>query len=172
MRLTQVFYRLKASRYYDSGKVRRNKFIAKDTEPLYNKYMVNIKSTMKTGVQESYSPWKIRLAMDGLLNRPLYRIVLCHASHVTNHEVEQLGTFDPFPNIHNEKICSLNFERIKYHLARGAHPVKSVRRLLGLAGYMPLDPTLLFRAENLRKLREIERLQKQQKEKEAEEEID
>ena len=48
----------------------------------------------------------------------------------------------------------------------GAHPVKSVRRLLGLSGFLPLDPTLLIFAEGLRRKRTIERLVA---EKEAEE---
>jgi len=67
------------------------------------------------------------------------------------------------PNMFNEKVCTFNYERIKYHLAMGAHPVKPVRRLLGLSGYLPLDPTLFFFAKGLRRRREIERLVKDAK---------
>ena len=73
-------------------------------------------------------------------------------------QIEQLGTFDPFPNVNNEKLCAINFERVKYHLAMGAHPVKSVRRLLGLSGFLPLDPTLLIFAEGLKRKRRIQQI--------------
>ena len=67
------------------------------------------------------------------------------------------------PNMFNEKICTFNFERIKYHLAMGAHPARPIRRLLGLSGYLPLDPTLFFFAKNLRRRREIENLIEEKK---------
>ena len=62
------------------------------------------------------------------------------------------------PNMFNEKVCALNYDRIKYHLAMGAHPVRPVRRLLGLSGYLPLDPTLFIFAKGLKRRREIEKL--------------
>lgn len=82
-------------------------------------------------------------------------------------QIEQLGTFDPMPNSFNEKLCSFNFERIKYHMALGAHPTKSIRRLLGLCGFLPLDPTLYIFAEGLQRRRKIEKLI-EEKEKEEE----
>ena len=85
-------------------------------------------------------------------------------------QIEQLGTFDPMPNMFNEKICSFNYERLKYWLAMGAHPVKSVRRLLGLSGFLPLDPTLFIFAEGLRRRREIEGLIEEKKKNEEGEE--
>jgi len=84
-------------------------------------------------------------------------------------QVEQLGTFDPMPNAFNEKMCALNYARIKYHLARGVHVTRPVRRLLGLSGFLPLDPTLLLFAEHLRRRRVIEKLKAQQS---AEEEME
>lgn len=45
--------------------------------------------------------------------------------------VEQVGTFDPMPNTNDEKLLSLNFERIRYWLGRGAEPSKPVAELLG-----------------------------------------
>ena len=70
------------------------------------------------------------------------------------------------PNMFNEKLCSFNYERIKYHLAMGAHPTKPIRRLLGLSGFLPLDPTLPIFAQGLRRRRKIEKLIEEQKEKE------
>ncbi|KAJ8260019.1 hypothetical protein GJAV_G00176170 [Gymnothorax javanicus] len=64
--------------------------------------------------------------------------------------IEQLGSFDPLPNIHNEKLVSFNYERIKYWIGCGAHPTKPVAKLLGLAGFFPLHPMTVTQAERRR----------------------
>lgn len=137
--------------------VARSAPISKGSEYLFkgNKDVKIFESAL-TGVPIAKNNLRIKFASDGFTNRPYYRIVLAHKLHNHHVEVEQLGTYDPFPNVHNEKICSLNFERIKYHIAHGAYPVRPVRRLLGLSGFLPLDPSLMFFAENLRRLRVIE----------------
>ncbi|KAF7669054.1 hypothetical protein LDENG_00258460 [Lucifuga dentata] len=61
--------------------------------------------------------------------------------------IEQLGTYDPLPNIYNEKLVSFNFDRIKYWMGCGAHPTKPVSKLLGLAGFFPLHPMTITEAE-------------------------
>lgn len=94
--------------------------------------------------------------MSGCTNRPFYRIVLSERLADRESEIEQLGTFDPMPNMFNEKLCSLNLEKIKYHLAMGCHMSRGARRLLGLSGLLPLDPTLVFFAQKLRRRRMIE----------------
>jgi len=43
-----------------------------------------------------------------------------------------VGTFDPIPNTRNEKLASLNMDRIKYWLSVGARPSKPVGILLGM----------------------------------------
>lgn len=102
-------------------------------------------------------PFVIRLALDGCTNRPFYRIVVGKQyGPRDSDELEQLGTFDPMPNMFNEKLCALNFERIKYHIAMGAHITRPVRRLLGLSGFLPLDPTSVFYAQMLRRRKLIE----------------
>lgn len=45
--------------------------------------------------------------------------------------IEQLGSYDPMPNQHNEKLVSLNLERIYYWLGKGAVASKPVEELLG-----------------------------------------
>ncbi|GCC38993.1 hypothetical protein chiPu_0023099, partial [Chiloscyllium punctatum] len=77
----------------------------------------------------------IRLALGGCTNRPFYRIVAAHNKRARDGKyLEQLGSYDPMPNIFNEKLVSFNFERIKYWLACGAHMTKPVEKLLGKRG--------------------------------------
>ncbi|MGH0192708.1 UNVERIFIED_CONTAM: hypothetical protein FKN15_022097, partial [Acipenser sinensis] len=95
----------------------------------------------------------IRLALGGCTNRPFYRIVAAYNKRARDSKhIEQLGSFDPLPNIYNEKLVSLNFERIKYWIACGAHPTKPVAKLLGkgpprpFTGQLPPFQVLLLRA--------------------------
>lgn len=90
----------------------------------------------------------IRLALGGCTNRPFYRIVAAYNKRARDSKyIEQLGSFDPLPNIHNEKLVSCNYERIKYWIGCGAHPTKPVAKLLGLAGFFPLHPMTITEAE-------------------------
>nr|XP_026691826.1 28S ribosomal protein S16, mitochondrial-like isoform X1 [Ciona intestinalis] len=151
-------------------RVSRFRYVAKGSEYLFQD-QPDVKIEQKfDGEKILRSERTIRLALSGCTNRPFYRIVLSRKMDGRDTEVraiEQLGSFDPFPNLWNEKFCALNFERIKHHLALGAYVGKPVRRLLGLSGYLPLDPTLHIFAEGLRRRREIEKL-KEEKEKEEE----
>ena len=74
----------------------------------------------------------IRLAKHGCTNRPFYHIVLLNNnSDRQDVPLEKLGTYDPIANIHNEKLVSLNVERIKYHLANDAQMSDTVAKLFG-----------------------------------------
>lgn len=77
----------------------------------------------------------IRMALAGhkQANRPFYRIVAAHNKRARDGKyIEQLGTYDPLPNIYNEKLVSFNYERIKHWIGCGAHPTKPVAKLLGV----------------------------------------
>lgn len=92
----------------------------------------------------------IRLALAGhkQANRPFYRIVAAYNKRARDGKyIEQLGSYDPLPNIYNEKLVSFNFNRIKYWIGCGAHPTKPVAKLLGLAGFFPLHPMTITEAE-------------------------
>lgn len=54
--------------------------------------------------------------------------------------IEQLGSYDPQANEHNEKLCALNLERIAFWIGRGALISKPVEELLGLSGLLPIHP--------------------------------
>ena len=43
----------------------------------------------------------------------------------SGHTYPCTGTYNPRPNLHNEKVVTLNFERIKYWLVVGAQPTVS-----------------------------------------------
>lgn len=74
----------------------------------------------------------IRLALGGCTNRPFYRIVAAFNKRARDSKyIEQLGTYDPLPNIYNEKLVSFNYDRIKYWIGCGAHTTKPVAKLLG-----------------------------------------
>jgi small subunit ribosomal protein S16 len=45
--------------------------------------------------------------------------------------IDQLGTYDPLINQHNERLVALNFERIRHWLGRGADTSEPVAELLG-----------------------------------------
>lgn len=54
--------------------------------------------------------------------------------------IEQVGTYDPMPNEHNERLVSFNFERIRYWLGKGAFLSTPAAELLGIAGLLPIHP--------------------------------
>ncbi|XP_029947824.1 small ribosomal subunit protein bS16m [Salarias fasciatus] len=95
----------------------------------------------------------IRLALAGhkQANRPFYRIVAAYNKRARDGKyLEQLGTYDPLPNIYNEKLVSFNFDRIKYWIGCGAQTTKPAAKLLGLAGFFPLHPMTITEAERRR----------------------
>jgi len=101
-------------------------------------------------------PIKIRFAYKGCANRPFYHIIIQNwTTDVQQQCVEQIGTYDPMPNIENQKLLGLNIERLEYWLGRGAEPTPNVAQLLGLAGLLPIHPLTLEDAwKNRRKIAE------------------
>ncbi|XP_046350671.1 28S ribosomal protein S16, mitochondrial-like [Haliotis rufescens] len=89
----------------------------------------------------------IRLMLSGCTNRPFYHIVAMSRKKARDAKAtEQLGSYDPMPNADNEKLVSLNFERLRYWLACGANATKPVQQLLGLAGFFPVHPLSYIKA--------------------------
>ncbi|XP_064608871.1 small ribosomal subunit protein bS16m-like [Liolophura sinensis] len=93
----------------------------------------------------------IRLALYGCANRPFYHIVaIPHRRSRNGRVLEQIGSFDPLPNLDNEKLVAINFERLRYWLASGAEPSLPMQILLGLAGFYPLHPRTIMEGRRLR----------------------
>ncbi|XP_060528181.1 small ribosomal subunit protein bS16m [Cylas formicarius] len=108
-----------------------------------------------TGVFSLHTPKVIRLLRQGCTNRPFYHIVVTEPKkHVSQPVIEQLGTYDPLPNQFNEKLVSLNFERIKHWIGNGAELSRPIEQLLGLSGLFPIHPTSYMTAwRNRRQLK-------------------
>ncbi|VEN40495.1 unnamed protein product [Callosobruchus maculatus] len=102
-----------------------------------------------TGTFVRTSEKVIRLLRQGCTNRPFFHIV--RRKNQYRPVIEQVGTFDPLPNEHNEKLTSLNYERIRHWIGNGAHVSKPVEQLLGLAGFFPIHPTSYMNAWRNRK---------------------
>jgi len=78
----------------------------------------------------------IGLARYGCSNRPFYHIAVMKAKVIPKQPVderviEQIGSFDPLPNKHNEKMVAINFERLRYWISQNARPSLRVAELLG-----------------------------------------
>ncbi|XP_029005490.1 28S ribosomal protein S16, mitochondrial [Betta splendens] len=113
--------------------------------------MVHLSSLLLKKYHGGYVVIRLALAGHKQANRPFYRIVAAYNKRARDGKyMEQLGTYDPLPNTHNEKLVSLNFDRIKYWIGCGAHPTKSVAKLLGLSGFFPLHPMTVTEAERRR----------------------
>lgn len=76
--------------------------------------------------------------------------------------IEQLGTFDPLENSHNEKLISLNLERIMYWMGKGAHLSKPINQLFGLAGLLPIHPNTYMTAWRNRQAAESKKVENEE----------
>lgn len=104
-----------------------------------------------TGIVTQFQK-SIRFARYGCTNRPFYHIVVMDTKqNQKKPPIEQLGTYDPIPNVHNEKLIAFNFERLQYWLGHGASISKPVAELLGLAGFLPIHPKTYMKAWRNRK---------------------
>ncbi|XP_045506898.1 probable 28S ribosomal protein S16, mitochondrial [Colias croceus] len=117
-----------------------------------------------TGKYYALAAKSIRLIRQGCTNRPFFHISVTQRKRLNSQPViEQLGSYDPMPNIHNEKLVALNLERIKYWMGQGAHVTNPVAELLGLAGFFPIHPRTYMTAWRNRKA-EKERIIKEAEE--------
>ncbi|CAG4966073.1 unnamed protein product [Colias eurytheme] len=117
-----------------------------------------------TGKYYALAAKSIRLIRQGCTNRPFFHISVTQRKRLNSQPViEQLGSYDPMPNIHNEKLVALNLERIKYWMGQGAHVTPPVAELLGLAGFFPIHPRTYMTAWRNRKA-EKERIIKEAEE--------
>ena len=82
---------------------------------------------------------KIRLSMGGVRKRPIYKIVIADSRAPRDGRfVEKIGSFNPLlPKDKKERI-SVEAERVKYWLSKGAKPTLRVSRILGEAQIMPM----------------------------------
>ncbi len=76
----------------------------------------------------------IRLARVGKKHDPAYRITVADSrKYVTGKFIEVLGTYVPTPMGKQQKV-TLNVEKAKEWITKGAQPSDTVRHVLKLAG--------------------------------------
>ena len=82
---------------------------------------------------------KIRLSMGGVRKRPIYKIVIADSKAPRDGKfIEKIGSFNPLlPKDKKERI-SVEAERVKYWMSKGAKPTLRVSRILGEAQIMPM----------------------------------
>ena len=82
---------------------------------------------------------KIRLSMGGVRKRPIYKIVIADSRAPRDGRfVEKIGSFNPLLPKDNKERISIESERVKYWLSKGAKPTLRVSRILGEAQIMPM----------------------------------
>ena len=82
---------------------------------------------------------KIRLSMGGAKKRPIYKIVVADSRFPRDGRfIEKLGFFNPIVPKNKKDRISLEIDRIKHWLSKGAKPTLRVSRILGEAEIMPM----------------------------------
>jgi small subunit ribosomal protein S16 len=78
---------------------------------------------------------KIRLARAGTKKRPFYRVVLADSRSPRDGKfIERLGSYNPMlPHEHKDRL-TLDQERIKHWLSKGAQPTERLARILSGLG--------------------------------------
>lgn len=110
---------------------------------------------------------KIRLARGGAKKRPYYRIVVAEASSPRDGRfVERIGSYNPMvPKDHPERL-TLDGERAKYWMSKGAKPTLRVEKML--AG-LDLVPSPVLRDQPKKSAPGKKRLEREAAAKEAQE---
>ena len=84
---------------------------------------------------------KIRLTRGGAKKRPYYRIVVADSrSPRDGRFIEKIGTYDPMKPKGDESRVTLDVEKAKEWLAKGAQPTDRVLRFLDNAGLLKRSP--------------------------------
>lgn len=82
---------------------------------------------------------KLRMARGGRRNMPFHRIVVADSRAPRDGKfIEKLGTYNPLLPTDNPARVTLNAERIKYWLSKGAQPSDRVALFLGRAGLIDM----------------------------------
>ena len=77
---------------------------------------------------------KIRLSRGGSKKRPFYRIVVAEAAAPRDGRyVERVGHYNPMVPKEHENRFSVNSDRVKFWMNKGAQPTDRVHKLLALA---------------------------------------
>ena len=82
---------------------------------------------------------KIRLSMGGAKKRPIYKIVVADSRFPRDGRfIEKLGFYNPLLPKNKKERITLEVERIKHWISKGARPTLRVSRILGEAEIFPM----------------------------------
>ena len=105
---------------------------------------------------------KIRLSRGGSKKRPFYRIVVAEAAAPRDGRyVERVGHYNPMVPKEHENRLSVNSDRVKFWMNKGAKPTDRVHKLLALAD--------ILKAPEIRKQPKKSAVGRKRAEREAEE---
>ena len=77
--------------------------------------------------------------MGGVRKRPIYKIVIADSRAPRDGRfVEKIGIFNPLLPKEKKERISIEADRVKYWLSKGAKPTLRVSRILGEAQIMPM----------------------------------
>ena len=80
--------------------------------------------------------------MGGVRKRPVYKIVIADSRAPRDGRfIEKIGSFNPLLPKDNKERISVESERVKHWLSKGAKPTLRVSRILGEAQIMPMPKT-------------------------------
>ncbi len=80
---------------------------------------------------------KIRLSRGGAKKNPHYRIVVADSrSPRDGRFIERVGTYHPLQPRDDAGRVTMDLDRIRYWMQRGAHPTDRIQRLLVEAGVL------------------------------------
>ena len=81
---------------------------------------------------------KIRMSRGGAKKRPIYKIVIADSRKPRDGRfIEKVGFFNPLLPKDKKERLSLDIERIKYWIEKGARPSDRIARFLGEANVIP-----------------------------------
>ena len=82
---------------------------------------------------------KIRLSMGGAKKRPIYKIVIADSRFPRDGRfIEKVGLFNPLLPKEKKERITIEAERVKYWISKGAKPTLRVSRILGEAQIIPM----------------------------------
>ena len=77
--------------------------------------------------------------MGGVRKRPIYKIVIADSRAARDGRfIEKIGSFNPLLPKDNKERISVEAERVKHWISKGAKPTLRVSRILGEAQIMPM----------------------------------
>jgi small subunit ribosomal protein S16 len=82
---------------------------------------------------------KIRLSVGGAKKRPFYKIVVADSRFPRDGKfIEKVGSFNPLLPKEKKERISVEVDRIKHWISKGAKPTLRVSRILGEADVFPM----------------------------------